>query len=269
MTSTQTGRTRMISASFATIYDTLEYRLRHLARPVDSGHWQGESTKGKPDMVTYEILNQSFTWGGLPKTKEQLAEEVKPNLPWAEDHFLERVGGEPLNPGEQYKNWPFYKHRPENDRFRHEEGKFTHTYMERIWTPPLEGIRYKFGNLDHLILLLMREPYTRQAFLPIWFPEDTGAMHEGRVPCTLGYHFIRRGEFMQVTYYIRSCDWVRHFKDDVYLAIRLLHWVLEQLATMTVRWEGVKPSYLVFHCTSLHMFTADRVALGWTKKPHD
>lgn len=257
----------MISSNFFSIYDTLEYRLKQLAQPVDAGHWQGESTKGKPDMVTYEVLNQSFTWAQLPETKEVLADVVKPNLPWAENHFLERVSGDPLNPGEEYKNWPYYKHRPENDRFRSEGGKFTHTYMERIWSPRIPGIRYDFGNLDDLILLLARQPYTRQAFLPIWFPEDTGAAHGGRVPCTLGYHFIKRGDYMQVTYYIRSCDWVRHFKDDVYLTVRLLQWVLATLGNMyPEEWAGVKPSYLIFHCTSLHLFAADRVALGWVKK---
>src|SRR5690606_3302482 len=157
--------------------------------------WQGIDVSDNPGLATYEALHYSFS-ARIPPTLEELRTQVKPNLPWADDHFEERVGGKPLNPGEQYKNWPHYK----NDQFRTEDQKFTHTYMERFWPKyagegpvhPNQGIRYPYGDLDDVVDLLRRDPLTRQAYFPVWFPEDTGAVHGGRVPCTIGYHFLFR-----------------------------------------------------------------------------
>jgi thymidylate synthase len=145
--------------------------------------------------------------------------------------------------------------------------KFSHTYMERFWpkkawdedTRPTNGkhlgIRYEYGDLLDLIGLLSREPYTRQAFLPVWFPEDTGSTHGGRVPCTLGYHFIRRGNHFHMVYYIRSCDFFRHFRDDIYLGVRLLYWILNNLEIKDQKgWRDVKPGIFTMHITSLHIF---------------
>ncbi len=91
------------------------------------------------------------------------------------------------------------------------------------------GIRYNYGDFGDVIRLLQREPFTRQAFLPMWFPEDTGSVHGERVPCTIGYHFMRRGNYLHIVYYIRSCDYLRHFRDDIYVACINLMWVLETL----------------------------------------
>ena len=71
------------------------------------------------------------------------------------------------------------------------------------------GIRFSYGDFNDVLDLLEKEPFTRQAFLPIWFPEDTGCHHGERVPCTIGYHFMRRGNFLSVVYMIRSCDYIR------------------------------------------------------------
>ena len=52
----------------------------------------------------------------MPSTKKDLANETKADLPWAEDHFQERVFGHPRNPGQEYKNWPYYDHSKDNKR---------------------------------------------------------------------------------------------------------------------------------------------------------
>src|SRR5690606_13014492 len=57
-------------------------------------------------------------------------DDVRPNLPWADDHFLERVGGEPLNPGEEWKNWPWAGSAA---KFRDPSERFNHSYAERLW----------------------------------------------------------------------------------------------------------------------------------------
>ena len=256
--------------SFEDAIEITRQALVKYGKEVEVGHWQGVDVKGKPDMVTFELLNHSFTCAISPDIDE-LKRQIHPNLPWADDHFLERVGGVGLNPGVQYANWPYYRNK-ENDKFRTEGGKFSHTYMERIWPNNVEdrdvgydeslrfiqGIRYRYGDLDDVVNLLVREPLTRQAFLPIWFPEDTGSHHGGRVPCTLGYQFMCRDGELHIWYPIRACDFIRHFRDDIYLACRLLLWVLDELKQKDYdTWKDTRPGKLTMQIYSLHVFKAE------------
>lgn len=225
-------------------------------------------------MQTHELLNVSFSVDVSSITEDELARETAANIPWARDHFQERVGGSPLNPGVQWAKWPWGNRA---NKFRDGQGQFSHTYMERIWpkwaglTPGGQlgpemhgiighyegrtGIRYSWGDLDDLVKHLQDDPLSRQAFLPIWFPEDTGVTHGERVPCTLGYHFIIRENALHLVYYLRSCDFIRHFGDDCYLSVRLQEWVRGrvnpelQLGTFTA------------HITSMHVFRNDFIAM--------
>jgi hypothetical protein len=232
---------------------------------VTTEKWQGTT----PPQGFFEALGISFS-AQMPKDITVLVSEVKPNLPWAEKHFQERINGQPLNPGEQYKKWPYYKPGTFQDN-----GKFTHTYMERYWPVfagegypriRMQGIRYEYGDLLDVVSLLLREPFNRQSYLPVWFPEDTGAKHGGRVPCTLGYLFMRRGSRLNVTYYIRSCDYYRHFRDDIYLTVRLVMWVLHQLKEVNYEtWGKVEPGVIRMHIESLHIFSSEYKRLVNTK----
>lgn len=211
---------------------------------------------------------------------ELLREEIRPHLPWADAHFEERVSGMPLNPGRSYQIWPFYARDKE---MRNQNDLFSHTYMERFWPKrankphPEEyldelgkamakqnnrGIRYEYGDLDDLVNLLGNYPNTRQAYLPVWFPEDTGNVNDVRVPCTLGYLFSQRNGYFHITYYIRSCDYLRHFRDDIYLAVRLMLWVLDKLRTTEnpnrEYWFNVKPGIFTMHIESLHVFDLEK-----------
>lgn len=240
---------------------------------VRTEKWQGIPL----DHDMRETLNTSFHVF-MAETIDELQEQIKPNLPWADIHFQERVSKLPMNPGKSYKIWPYYKMDKE---MRNVDEKFSHTYMERIWpkygraTNPkdpdpyfdkkLTGIRYEYGDFDDLINLLYKEPFTRQAFLPIFFPEDTGAVHGGRIPCTIGYHFIRRDNRLHVIYFIRSCDYLRHFRDDIYLAVLKVLWLIDQLQRKgngdLTGWENVKPGTFTMHITSLHCFVSDEYTL--------
>jgi len=236
-------------------------QLALYGKKVEVARWQGTSVQGDPSMATIEVINHSFA-SPMIDHAGCLAERVRPNLPWADDHFAERVGGRPLNPGEQWANWPYSAGQgPAADRFRDADGCFTHTYMERMWAPNLSGIRFDYGNLADVVDLLARDPDTRQAFLPIWFPEDTGAVHQGRVPCTIGYHFLLRDGMLHCFYPIRACDFVRHFRDDIYLANRLASWVLQELvehrSASSSMWASVKLGLLTMHIWSLHCFAGE------------
>jgi hypothetical protein len=234
---------------------------------VDTGHWQGYPTGGKPDLVTKEIINLSFT-ARIPHTVPELEREVKPNLPWAEVEFLERVGRVGRNPHASLQQWPHWREQSDSTMYN---GMFSHTYSERFWPNDtgedpvgrLRGIRYAYGDLDDVLTLLRSHPHTRQATFPIFFPEDTGATHGGRIPCTLHYHFLLRQDRLHMWYPIRSCDAHRHFRDDVYMAMRLNQWVIEEILHADndypeqALWENVRPGTLCFTAYSFHLHHGD------------
>lgn len=252
--------------SFTAMIERATRDLLKFGIGVDPGRWQGISTEGKPDLHTLELIN----WAGeVPCDRsrassepllDMLAEEIQPNRAWADEHFTERVGGKPLNPDPSHERWPFWRGQ---DSTTKEGGVFTHTYSERFWprwanrrrseySHPHTGIRYDYGDYGDVLVLLSKDPYTRQAYLPIFFPEDTGAVHGGRIPCTLGYHFLLRNGMLHLWYDIRSCDLYRHFRDDVYLAVRLMLYTIDQL-----EWTDVRPGHLYFTAHSFHINKGD------------
>lgn len=252
------------------------YRRMFLdAPPVDTERWQGV----KANTRTREILNMNTTINlhGI-EDLDHWRRDIRPNLPWADDHFLERVGGEPLNPGEQWKHWPW-----SNSAGKFIEGqRFNHNYMERLWpkfarrTPdgslclgntlrkypkddprPKYGIGHHYGDLQDLVELLADEPYTRQAYIPLFFPEDTGFGDGGRKVCTLGYQIIVRDNGAHIWYPMRSCDFIRHWSDDCYLAVRLLLWIIDECSKINSIWKKFHPGLFEMHATSFHIFEAD------------
>lgn len=270
--------------------------------PFHTGSWQSTDTSAQPLRATYELQDVVVRYD-MPDNVQSLAEEVQPNLPWAEIHFGERVGGRPVNPPPSNEIWPWARH---NKRFQVDgEGTkpFSHSYPERMWPRyrgydttglsgnftyedgklyrtdnngfrlggPIDvtqfprtdrmGIRYRYGDLNDVLDLLVREPLTRQAYVPIWFPEDTGTHHGERVPCTLGYHFMIRDGRLSCRYYMRSCDAIRHFLDDVYMACRLTQWFVEEfnsrIAETAPPASKIEPGNLIMYITSFHAFKGD------------
>lgn len=237
------------------------------SKPVDVGSWHSTPTEGNPMLVTMEIPWVDFQVR-VPPRIEELQEYIHPNLPWAEEHFQERISGRALNPPPSHERWP-WNHAQHQDN----EEQFSHTYPERFWPKfaneggqcadsrrlahvPHVGIRYEYGDLGNLIDLLLDQKYTRQAVLPVFFPEDTGNASRVRIPCSLTYHFMVRAdpitgrETMGCHYTMRSCDFVRHFRDDVYMAARLMQWIGEII--------GVTPGTLKVSIGSLHAMEGDR-----------
>jgi thymidylate synthase len=124
---------------------------------------------------------------------------------------------------------------------------------------PTFGVRFQYGDLMDVVNLLAKDPTTRQAYLPVWFPEDTGAVDGQRVPCTLGYHFRLRDGKLNCTYNMRSCDYLRHLRDDIYMAMRLMYWVADMFWTETHHeTPGFQLGTLVMTIGSLHIFDGDR-----------
>lgn len=243
----------MIYPSLATAIQSAKHLLVNQGEYTPSQSWQGRE---RTDPM-WELNEFTFR-APINVNREDAKVMIKPNYEWAEAQFLERVGGKPLNPGESYKIWPFYKNNKSNDTFRIQE-KFDHTYMERFWPKHAgdailignnQGIRFNYGDYQDVVNLLKRNPSTRQAFLPIWFPEDTGNNFNGRVPCTLGYLFYIRNGALNITYYIRSCDFLRHFRDDVYLAYLLAVHTRDLVNSD----KNLSLGFLTMHIASLHIF---------------
>ncbi len=261
------------------IFEVFEFDSQEV-RPT---RWQGQDVSDRPEALMREMLHVNFEvrLSGV-ENLEYYKNSIKPNWPWAELHFQERVSGQPMNPGTEWANWPWGVNA---EKSLDANGQFNHNYMERYWPrvagwvsepthtareyieafakEPLnwgvnKGIRHDYGDLAGLVRSLAAEPDTRQAYLPVWFPEDTGDAHNGRKPCTLGYHFIMRNGKLDVVYYLRSCDLAHHFRDDMYLTIRLLLWVLQECRARNPEvWSRVQPGKMVVQITSLHMFIND------------
>src|SRR5262245_14769388 len=210
------------SSHFRDVMAMAIYLLDNQSQEVEVRTWQGADVEGKPDFVTREVLDYSFAWR-MPDTPDAMADQIEPDLPWADKHFRERVSGLPMNPGTAYKAWPW--HTADIDKFLDPEGQFDVSYMDRIWAPPFDGMKWPWGNLGDVIAMLKRQPFTRSAYLPLFFPEDTGRQ-TGRTMCSLGYHFMRRDNLLHLWYDLRSCDFIRHFRNDVYFACRMAQWVL-------------------------------------------
>jgi len=261
--------------SFADMYAQMVYAINQEV-PFNRGKWQQLDVSSSPMHATRELRNVTVLYV-VPSDVQGLRDDIHPDMPWADAHFDERVGGEPLNPAPSYKIWPHHNGSAE----RHVDNqKFSHTYPERFWPKfanegnkrpngrqvyvPHNGIRYEYGDLADVIDQLVCNPDTRQAVLPVWFPEDTG--DDGtRVPCSLFYHFMSDGNgTLSVWYSMRSCDLARHFRNDVYLAGRLLQWVCDQVNRGL--WDSdtddrLTPGCLNMTISNLHVMEGDLASL--------
>lgn len=252
--------------------------LLRVAPVVHSKYWQGVDISKMREAATAETLHYSMRAPMIWK-QDELVADVRPDLPWADDHFAERVSGKPINPPPSEEWWPHAPPGQKNEKFKthtNADGQpcFSHSYPERLWGSDQRGQRFSYGDLNDVAALLAQDPMTRQAFIPIWWPEDGGSPANERKPCTIGYQFIVRPDRfgvprMDCVYTIRSCDYKRHFRNDIYFAVLLARWMSAQAlgyaAGMTDiasrdLWATVQPGKLIMHITSLHLFYNDYVA---------
>lgn len=267
------------------IFDILDY-FHSNSKIEEIEDWQGTTDYSGHQMHVIRNVNFLITTGTLFDTSlnhvEILQQLTGCDMPWAEDHFQERIAGVPTNPGETYKHWPYHTNLDNDEKYKQEV--FSHTYQERFWpkhsnqvtehldlehckkfNDPNKGIRFQYGDLGDIIDLLSRNPKTRQAYLPIWFPEDTWAANNSkRVPCTLGYYFWIENDMLHCNYIIRSCDVFRHFRNDIYFTIRLMQHIVKEinhyLADFAV--PMIDTGNLTMYIFNLHMFKNDEYAFN-------
>lgn len=182
---------------------------------------QDKYIKGNPDYETRELQNYSYCL--LDAKSQEIPGVIQP---WADAEFQERVTdpwvrcsdgkGYPefINPGKAWELrkevWSEYMH----------NGKLAYTYNELIWNN---------DQLTKVMNRLKQDPDSRQLWVSLWNPEKDPDFLGGisRVPCSLGYAFQVRDGKLNMHYVMRSCDFATHFRNDVYLAIKLLEWVAE------------------------------------------
>jgi hypothetical protein len=269
--------------SFSEAIDHTYATMLNKGIKIHRDKWQGFDVSKRPEAATYELHHYTMQVPMVINDLTLFRNEIKPNLPWADDHFAERIGGHPLNPGVEWANWPWGQ---SADKSRIDSASvgdptperiFDHTYAQRYWPkwagrfahgiipdalvqatmPSIKGIYFRYGDLGDVIEELKHDPTTRQAILPVFFPEDTGYRPGRRKPCSLFYHFMLVNDRLDISYQLRSCDITHHFRDDIYLTVRLLLWVLDQLRRRDGRWLSIGPGDFIMQIANLHCFIND------------
>lgn len=184
---------------------------------------QDKYVKDNPDYETRELQNYSYCL--LDARSQDIPGVIQP---WADAEFEERVTDPFLRHGEYGLSTPNFINpgkawelRPEVWTEYLHEGKMAYTYNELLW---------KNDQLMKIMGALINDPDSRQLWVSLWNPEKDPDFLGGisRVPCSLGYAFQVRDGKLNMHYVMRSCDFATHFRNDVYLAIKLLEWVAEK-----------------------------------------
>lgn len=217
-------------------YEEVKRDLAEMGILVKPKTMQDKNVEGNSDYETKELQNYCYT---LLNAKS--SEIIGVIQPWADAEFEERVwdpfkNGDFINPGKAWELrkdiWTEYMH----------DGKMAYTYNERIW---------QNDQLTKIIERLKEDHDSRQLWLSIWNPNtDTDKLGGiSRVPCSLGYNFQFRDGKLNMHYVMRSCDFNTHFINDVYLAIKLLEYVANE-----VEMEVGSFTHTMF---SLHVYKKD------------
>jgi len=217
--------------NFVEAFAEIQRDLGEMGIPVHTQTMQDKDISDDEGYNTIEIQNYIYT-----VTNPALV-NVNPVQPWADAEWLERktgIEGGPVNPGHAYKLrsdvW---------DEFLH-NGAFAYTYSERFALSMCA---------ENIIQRLISDPLSRQLYIPMFNYHDTKRLGVHRVPCSLGWHFMNRNGYLNMTYFMRSCDFSTHFQNDVYLALKLQDYVAE-------RAEMVVGNFSQF-MASLHVYQKD------------
>ena len=196
-----------------------------------------------PEYTTKEIRGYAFKLSGWQYNWDDIVEVVKYFMPkevdnvlaYCQKEIIDRVGHQPLNPGNSYLERPDVW-----DEFLH-HGKFAYTYSERMAI-----------QVHQILNELVERPDTRQGIITMHtnicptiqglvINQDREANYVelsadfynrgggGRIPCSMYYQVMIREEKIDIIYTMRSCDLLTHFPIDISLALMLQNWFAKQL----------------------------------------
>ena len=187
------------------------------------------------EFPTLELINYGYT------ILEPRAEHLNPSLEWATQEWLDRyegITGHPVNPGKAWhKRSDIWHGFIETDHSLH-YGKFSYTYSERF-AGACQVLR--------IVEEIRSNPNSRQLYLSLWDPNlDIVRIGVRRVPCSLGWHFMVREKKLHVTYSMRSCDFVTHWDNDVWLTLQLLDYISSKTGIDTGRFSQFINSFHIY-----------------------
>jgi thymidylate synthase len=150
--------------------------------------------------------------------------------------YMLEYNGEPIPTGKTIDEMQKLDSQAQFDPIR-----FAYTYQERLACNE---------QVWHVIRELRRNPESRQLFIAMWDPhKDAHRLGKHRVPCSLGWHIMMREDHLNVTYFMRSCDFVTHWANDAALSMLLLTFVAEK--------ANMAPGELSHFINSFHVYKKD------------
>jgi thymidylate synthase len=191
-----------------------------------------------PNYDTKEIIQYSYCLTSIDKS-EYLFNDKESKI-WVSRELMERLYSLD-NPGNAWKlRESLWK------KLMNSNGKFDYTYGERI---------NEVDAVTQIIELLKENPDSRQAILSIWDRNiDIYRVNgKARVPCSVYYQFLLRGDRLNIIYNQRSADVYTHIGNDIWLAFMLMKHVAECV--------GVGTGFLYHNIGSLHSYRKDWPAL--------
>jgi len=212
--------------------------LKELAVVYPSFSVQDKKVDQDPGYMTHELMNYAYTIPSVVPDYQRW-----PEYPYIEAEFMERTDGLSHNPGAAWTYDERYW-----EEFLNDDGEFDYTYAERMyrWLPFIDGI-------------LSTDNYSRRAWLSIWdsskdLLHSRQGIHYERVPCSLGYFFSYRNGKLHCHYVMRSCDFHKHFRKDVVLALKLQEFIAKAISSKEDRVQTGTFTHTIF---SLHAFAKD------------
>jgi thymidylate synthase len=204
-------------ADFPEAQNEIKRDIAELGMDVHTETMQDKDIADDPDFATKELTNYMYT-----VLKPDYTEIEGTHDEWVQTEWEDRLRGE-LNPGRAWRRrkdvWEQFLEPDRGSSSRKLPRLFSYTYSQRMGGQ----------HIEHLVEELIRHPNSRQLYLPVWKADpDERRRGERRVPCSLGYWFVKRGGAIHETYMMRSCDFFTHYPNDAALATILLHYLAKR-----------------------------------------
>lgn len=221
--------------TFVEAQNEIKRDIAELGVKVQPETMQDIYVKDNPEFETRELANYIYT-----VTRPKYTEIDGVHEEWVMQEWQDRLAGN-LNPGRSWRKRPeIWIQFMENAHMPERPGRFAYTYSQRMGGKHLQAI------IDELI----EHPHSRQLYLPVWDREkDWARRGKRRVPCSLGYWFVQRGNYLNLTYMMRSCDFMTHYANDIALAAIMQEYVAIE--------TGYQPGTFTHFVGSLHAYKKD------------
>lgn len=210
---------------------------------------------------TLELMDYGYT------VTQPDALHLEPTQPWASAEWGDRVQAIMGNPSplgtawltraDQHMDWSEFIEfdgLPLPHGVSLEEAKLRCDPLVR--SDPLR-LAYSYGErfaLNDQVMRIVRElrrnPFSRQCYISMWDPQqDSERIGKRRVPCSLGWHLRFRENLLHINYKMRSCDFVTHWQNDVWLSMMLLDFICMK--------TGMHPGRFSQFIDSFHVYEKD------------